>query len=38
MDLNGPNHATHYLKLAESAKQEPWLQTFVGGQGYKDFS
>lgn len=37
-DLNGPNHAEHYLTLAESGEQMPWLQTFVGGQGYVDFS
>lgn len=36
--INGPNHAEHYLSLAESTEQKPWLQTFVGGHGYKDFS
>ncbi|KAK4540186.1 hypothetical protein LTR36_009684 [Oleoguttula mirabilis] len=37
-DINGPFHAQHYLELAEAEEQRPWLQTFVGGQGYKDFS
>ena len=37
-DVSGPFHAEHYLELAETKDQRPWLQTFVGGQGYKDFS
>lgn len=37
-DIDGPAAAEHYLKLAEGEKQEPWLQTFVKGIGYKDFS
>ncbi|KAK5128085.1 hypothetical protein LTR85_005202 [Meristemomyces frigidus] len=37
-DVSGPNHALHYFKLAETKEQQPWLQTFVGGQGYTDFS
>lgn len=36
--LSGPMSAQHYLDLAESREAKPWLQTFVGGQGYKDFS
>ena len=38
LDVNGPYHAEHYLSLAESKEKQPWLQTFVGGQGYKDFA
>ena len=37
-DVSGPNHAEHYLHLEEAEEQLPWLQTFVGGAGYKDFS
>lgn len=37
-DVSGPGHAEHYLMLAESKEQLPWLQTFVSGKGYQDFS
>ncbi|KAK5165785.1 uncharacterized protein LTR77_008708 [Saxophila tyrrhenica] len=36
-DISGPNHAEHYLSLAKSTENQPWWQTFVGGQGYKHF-
>ena len=36
-DISGPNHAEHYLILAESKGDLSWWQTFVGGQGYTKF-
>ncbi|KAH8817260.1 hypothetical protein F5884DRAFT_722271 [Xylogone sp. PMI_703] len=35
--VSGPAHAQHFWELAEGKTQGPWLQTFVEGQGYKDF-
>lgn len=36
--ISGPFSAQHYLELAQPGEQRPWLQTFVSGQGYEDFS
>lgn len=35
--INGEAHAALYTSLAKSPTQEPWLQTFVKGVGYKAF-
>lgn len=35
--INGEAHAALYTSLAKSPTQEPWLQTFVKGIGYKKF-
>ncbi|KAL9110602.1 MAG: hypothetical protein Q9227_004960 [Pyrenula ochraceoflavens] len=37
MDIDGEAHGTFYLELAEGKQQGPWQQTFVKGEGYKDF-
>ncbi|TKX21201.1 hypothetical protein C1H76_6742 [Elsinoe australis] len=37
-DLHGDAHAELFVQLAEGKEQGPWQQTFVKGQGYKDFS
>ncbi len=36
--IDGDAHAKHYLQLAQNPTQEHWLQTFVKGKGYQDFS
>lgn len=36
-DIDGDAHATHFLQLAEGKSQQPWLQTFAKGVGYKKF-
>ncbi|KAH8799245.1 hypothetical protein DL96DRAFT_1699397 [Flagelloscypha sp. PMI_526] len=38
LDRNGEAHAEHFINLAESVEQGPWLQTFVKGKGYKAFN
>jgi hypothetical protein len=38
MGVDGQAHADLYLKLAEGKTQGPWLQTFVKGSGYVDFT
>jgi hypothetical protein len=35
--LGGEAHAKHFIDLAEGKEQGPWSQTFVNGQGYKQF-
>ena len=37
-DIDGDAHGKLYTQLAEGKSQEPWLQTFVKGVGYKHFS
>lgn len=37
-DVDGDAHAKLYLELAEGKVQGPWQQTFVSGEGYRDFS
>ena len=37
-DVDGDAHAKLYVELAEGKVQGPWLQTFVPGTGYKDFT
>ena len=34
----GDAAAKYYLELAESSENRPWLQTFVKGAGYRDFT
>ena len=36
--IDGDAHAQVYLQLSEDTKQSHWLQTFVKGKGYVDFS
>ena len=36
--VDGDAHGKLMLELAEAKSQGPWLQTFVGGEGYKKFS
>ena len=36
-DISGPAAAEEYVRLAEQKEQGPWLDTFVKGEGYKDF-
>ena len=36
--IDGDAHRQLYVELAEEAKQLHWLQTFVKGKGYVDFS
>ena len=36
-DISGEGHGKHYVELSESKEQGPWQQTFVTGQGYKQF-
>ncbi|KAK1955830.1 NAD(P)-binding protein [Colletotrichum sublineola] len=35
--IDGEAPAKLFLELAEARTQEPWLQTFVKGEGYKNF-
>jgi hypothetical protein len=35
--IDGDAHAELFWKLAQDGKQGPWMQTFVMGEGYKDF-
>lgn len=35
--INGDAHAKLYLDLATTETQRPWMQTFVQGEGYKEF-
>ncbi|KAH6683516.1 hypothetical protein F5X68DRAFT_242339 [Plectosphaerella plurivora] len=35
--IDGDAHSKLFLELAEAETQGPWLQTFVKGEGYKDF-
>jgi hypothetical protein len=37
-DISGEGHGDYYAELAEHKTQGPWLQTFVTGKGYRDFS
>ena len=36
--IDGAAHADLFFDLAEDSKQRPWQQTFVAGEGYKDFA
>jgi hypothetical protein len=36
-NISGEGHAKHFLELTEGKEQGPWQQTFVSGDGYKDF-
>jgi len=35
--IDGEAHAKLYVELAEGKSQGPWQQTFVKGEGYKQF-
>lgn len=35
--VDGEAHSKIFWELAESKRQGPWLQTFVKGEGYRDF-
>ena len=35
--ISGAAHADFYYALAQSEGQEPWLATFVAGEGYTSF-
>ena len=36
--IDGEAHAKMYIELSEGKTQGPWQQTFVKGEGYKDFA
>lgn len=36
--VDGEAHSKIFWELAEGKTQGPWLQTFVKGEGYRDFS
>jgi hypothetical protein len=35
--VDGDAHADLYWALSQGKEQEPWMQTFVKGEGYKKF-
>ncbi|KAJ5537820.1 short chain type dehydrogenase [Penicillium frequentans] len=35
--ISGVAHAERYWELSQDRKQRPWMDTFVAGQGYKEF-
>lgn len=35
--VDGDAHGRHFWDLAEAKSQGPWMQTFVAGEGYKNF-
>ncbi|KAK2803072.1 hypothetical protein FQN50_007153 [Emmonsiellopsis sp. PD_5] len=35
--ISGPGHAGRYWDLSQDRKQQPWMHTFVTGEGYKKF-
>jgi hypothetical protein len=35
--IDAEAHGEEYVKLAKDPEQEPWLYTFVRGEGYKKF-
>ncbi|KAK2776212.1 hypothetical protein FQN53_002846 [Emmonsiellopsis sp. PD_33] len=35
--ISGPGHAERYWDLSQDRNQQPWLHTFVTGEGYKKF-
>lgn len=35
--ISGIAHAERYWELSQDRKQRPWMDTFVAGQGYKEF-
>jgi len=37
-DISGENHAERYWELSQDREQQPWMHTFVGGVGYKNFA
>lgn len=35
--ISGVAHAERYWELSQDRKQRQWMDTFVAGQGYKEF-